>query len=89
MRKPCYGSGAHESQLHLLHKLDVEGFSVNRWARLRALPADDHWPSRLAVEVDINSIAEQPIEVTETIAQNFISVATHLTEQTLGDYLAG
>jgi len=85
----AYGSGAHESQLHLLHQLDVEGFSVNRWARLRALPANDNWPSRLTVEVDVNSIAEQPIEVTETVAQNFISVATHLTEQTLGDYLAG
>jgi len=85
----AYASGAHESQLHILHKLDVAGFSVNRWARLRALPADDNWPSRLTVEVDVNSIAEQPIEVTETIAQNFIAVAAHLTEQTLGDYLAG
>jgi len=84
-----HGSGAHESQLHLLYKLDIEGFSVNRWVRLRALPPNDNWPSRLTVEVDVNSMGEQPIEVTETVAQSFISVATHLTGQTLGDYLAG
>ena len=83
-----YGSGAHESQLHLLHKLENEGFSLNRWVRLKALPANEIWPTRLVMEIDVNTIAEQPIEVTDSAIQKFLGVADQQTQQTIRDYLA-
>ncbi len=83
-----YGSGAHETQLHFLHKLENEGFSLNRWVRLKALPANETWPARLVMEVDINTVAEQPIEVTDSAIQKFLSVADQQTQQTIRDYLA-
>jgi hypothetical protein len=84
----AYGNGAHESQLHILHKLETEGLSLNRWVRLRALPANDNWPSRLVLEADVNTVPEQPIQVTEAVADSFLSVASRLTRQSLGDYLS-
>jgi len=85
---PAYGVSAYESQLHLLHKLENEGFSLNRWVRLKALPTNEVWPARLVMEIDVNTIAEEPIEVTEMAMQRFLGVADQQTQQAIRDYLA-
>ncbi len=84
-----YGAGAHQSQVHLLHQIETEGYNLNRWVRLITMPADQKFPSRLLMEVDINTQAERPIDVTETTVSNFFQLANRQTMDACEYYLVG
>ncbi len=81
--------GSSECQLHILHKINAKGFTLNDWVRLLALPANEIWPSRFVFEIDINSIPEQPVKIDETVARSFFAIADELTKQGINSYIVG
>ncbi len=83
---PSYGQSALESNLGILHKLEVDGLGLFHWVRLRALPANELVPARLVTEIDINTTGEKPFEVNEAAIQIFLDVARRLIVQALSDY---
>jgi hypothetical protein len=85
---PHYGAGANQSQIHILHKVETEGFHLNRWIRLITLPEEKDPPSRLVMEVDVNTLAERPLIVTDANANSFFQLANRQTKEGCSLYLA-
>ncbi len=83
-----YGVGAFQNQVHILHKAETEGFHLNRWIRLISLPEEKDLPSRLLMEVDINTLAERPFVVTDANANSFFQLANRQTKEAHSFYLA-
>lgn len=78
-------SGSEEAQIHILRKIDVDSFSVNRWVRLLAFTQPTQTqaplpeiPSRLVLDIDINSTQEKPIHVKENVAKDFFTISNQL-----------
>ena len=83
-----YGAGAYQSQVHILHKVETEGFNLNRMIRLITLPEEKDSPSRLLMEVDVNTLAERPLIVTDANANSFFQLANRQTKEACSLYLA-
>ncbi len=71
-------------EVHVLHKMDIGEYSVNRWVRLRAFPsssgADEN--GRLAMEVDINTLPENPLDISRDTLSRFSGSALDLLQET-------
>ncbi|HPB30214.1 MAG TPA: hypothetical protein PLB62_02045 [Candidatus Sumerlaeota bacterium] len=68
---------AHEMNLGILHKILLQSFTVNRWVRYRTLRAQND-PSidfAMAVDVDINTLAEDMNDFTTSQIMDYYSLS--------------
>ncbi len=79
---------AHELNLGILYKLQLEGFHINRWARYKTLRAQND-PSidyAMAIEIDLNTIAEEMNNFTASEILQFYTIAHENVTKDLKNY---
>jgi hypothetical protein len=72
---------SHSEEIHFLflHKIEFESFKLNKWTRLVSTVN----PSRLSLEVDINTQTEYPIIVTVETVEKFWANSNKLLKETI------
>ncbi len=79
---------AHEMNLGILYKLRIEPFSVNRWVRYRTLRAknDPSIDYAMAIDIDINTLAEEMHNYTASEILEFYRLANDHITTNLNDF---
>jgi hypothetical protein len=71
--------GAYETSLFFLHKLTITPFNLNKWVRLFSTTN----PSRIVLEIDINTQQEIHLEITNDLVEHFFGLSNQLTLDTI------
>ena len=81
---PSNAPEPHELQLHVLHTLTLQGVMVNRWARCLAMPSRSPGLGSgvIQLDIDINTLADHPLDVTSSGIIGFIENGIHLVLST-------
>lgn len=76
---------AHRLEVHVLHRLPLDEFQINRWSRIRALPMPDDEESRtiLEMDIDINTLPEPQLDLSGEQVNEFSSEALDLVNTTI------
>jgi hypothetical protein len=71
---PSNAPEPHELQLHVLHTLTLRDLLVNRWTRCSAgpLPSPGPGPGVFQLDIDINTLADRPLDLTPSRIVGFI-----------------
>ena len=81
---PELAHDAKEIQFHYLRNIQREDFDLNCWVRLRNQPKQEEMPEAILMHVDVNTVAEQPLErVDSPTIQEFLRLARELVEENL------
>jgi hypothetical protein len=88
-RTGCF-EDSHRLEAHSLHKMELGGYSINRWVRLRAFPAasEADGEGRLGMEVDINTLPEDPVDISAETLAGFLKSALQLLTETRATFTA-
>ena len=80
---------AFETHVHLLHRLKMESFPVNRWLKIWTVREQDapERDSAVVVEIDVNTLPEQDQPFDRSTILAFFLDAFALTEQDLKAYV--
>jgi len=70
---------SEEIRLMFRHKLDVHPLKLNKWVRLVSKAE----PSKIALEIDINTMADAPIVVDEKTTETFFAVVNNFIAETI------
>jgi len=80
---------AHETHLNVLHRLEMESFRVNRWIKIWTMrdPNEEQNDPALAVEIDINTFADEPTRFDRSAMVAFYLDAFDRAEKDLKAYV--
>lgn len=82
---PSNAPEPHELQLHALHSMTLNDVMVNRWTRCTAGPSRSPSSDQgvIQVEIDINTLAAHPLDLTPSRITSFIEGGVNLVLSTM------